>query len=51
MILLGLSFGNYHLFDAKDNTVEVMKTSSDYDCLIPAWYVEKHKAPGVTTWR
>jgi hypothetical protein len=26
-----------------------MKTSSDYDCLIPTWYLEKHKATGTTT--
>jgi len=25
-----------------------MKTSADYDCLIPAWYLEKHKASGTT---
>ena len=26
-----------------------MKTSEDYDCLIPAWYLEQHKAEGTTT--
>jgi len=26
-----------------------METSSDFDCRIPAWYVEKHKARGTTT--
>jgi hypothetical protein len=25
-----------------------MKTSSEYDALIPAWYLEKHKAEGTT---
>jgi hypothetical protein len=25
-----------------------MTTSEDYDCLIPAWYLEKHKAQGTT---
>jgi len=26
-----------------------METCSHYDCLIPAWYLEKHKARGTTT--
>lgn len=25
-----------------------MKTSSDYDALLPAWYLKKHKAQGIT---
>jgi len=33
----------------KDHGFAVMKSSSHYDCLIPAWDFEKHKAPGVTT--
>jgi len=35
---LGLYFGNHRSYDEEDHAVEVMKTSSDYDCLIPAWY-------------
>ena len=45
----GLSFGNHHSYDEQDHAFEVMKTSLDYDCLIPAWYLEKHKARGTTT--
>jgi len=45
---LGLSFGNHRTFDEKDHAFEVMKTSSQYDALIPAWYLEKHKAEGTT---
>jgi len=26
-----------------------MKTSDDYNCLIPTWHLEKHKARGTTT--
>jgi len=48
-IPLGLSFRNYHLFDKQDHAFEVIKTSGDYDALIPAWYLEKHKARGTTT--
>jgi len=46
---LGLSFGNHHFFDEEDHAFEVMKTSGDYDALIPAWHPEKHKARGTTT--
>jgi len=46
---LGLSFRNHRTYDEKDHAFEVMKTSSDYDCLIPAWDLEKHKASGTTT--
>jgi len=48
-ISLGLSFGNHRSYDKKDHAFEVMKTSQDYDCLIPAWYLEKHKARETTT--
>jgi len=48
-IPLGLSVGNHRSYDEKDHAFEVMKTSVDYDCLIPAWYLEKHKARGTTT--
>lgn len=45
----GLSFGNHGSYDEEDHAFEVMKTCEDYDCLIPAWYLEKHKARGTTT--
>jgi len=45
---LGLSFGNHRTLDSKDHAFEVMKTSSEYDALIPAWYLNKHKAQGIT---
>ena len=48
-IPLGLSFGNHCSCDEKDHAFEGIKTSADYDCLIPAWYLEKHKARGTTT--
>jgi len=48
-IHLGLLVGNHRLYDEEDHAFEVVKTSADYDCLIPAWYVEKHKARGTTT--
>jgi len=47
-IPLGLSFGNHRPFVEKDHAFEVMKTSSQYDALIPAWYLQKHKAEGMT---
>jgi hypothetical protein len=47
-IPLSLSFGNHRTYDVKDHAFEVMKTSSQYDALIPAWYLEKHKADGTT---
>jgi len=43
-ISLGLSFGNHRSYDENNHAFEVMKTSQDCDCLIPAWYLEKHKA-------
>lgn len=46
---LGLFFGNHCSYDADDHAFEVMPTSEDYDCLIPAWYLKKHKAPGTMT--
>jgi len=48
-ISLGLSFGSHRSYDEKDHAFEVMKTSQDYDCSIPAWYLEKHKARETTT--
>lgn len=47
-IPLGLSFGNYRTLDETDHALEVMKTSSEYDALIPAWYLNKYKAQGIT---
>lgn len=46
---LGLSFGNHRSYDEEDHAFEVVKTTGDYDALIPAWYLEKHKARGTTT--
>jgi len=48
-VLLGVSFGNHRSFDEDSHAFEVIKTSGDYDALIPAWYLEKHKARGTTT--
>jgi hypothetical protein len=48
MVPLGLSFGNHRSYNTEDHAFEVMKTSSDYDCLIPVWYLEKHKTRGTT---
>jgi len=45
---LGLCFGNHRTYDENNHAFEVMKTSADYDCLIPAWYLEKRKASGTT---
>jgi len=46
---LGVSFGNHRSYDEEDHAFEVIKTSGDYNALIPAWYLEKHKARGTTT--
>jgi len=40
-IPVGLSIGNHRSHDENDHAFEVMKISQDYDCLIPAWYLEK----------
>jgi len=48
-IPLGLSFGNHRYYDENDHAFEIMKTTGDSDALIPAWYLEKHKARGTTT--
>jgi len=48
-IPLGVSFGNHQTYDEQDHAFEVIKTTGDYDALIPAWYLEKHKARGTTT--
>jgi len=48
-IPLGLSFGNHRSYDEEDHAFEVIKTAADYDALIPAWYLQKHKARGTTT--
>jgi hypothetical protein len=46
---LGLSFGNHRSYDEHDHAFEVIKTSQDYDALIPAWYLEHHNAWGTMT--
>jgi hypothetical protein len=48
-IPLGLSFGTHRTYNEQDHAFEVIKTTGDYDALIPAWYLEKHKARGTTT--
>jgi hypothetical protein len=48
-IALGVSCGNHRSYDQEDHAFEVAKTSKEYDALIPAWYLEKHKARGTTT--
>jgi len=48
-IPLGISFGNHRSYNEEDHAFEVIKTTGDYDALIPAWYLEKHKARGTTT--
>jgi len=46
---LGILFGNHQSYNENDYAFEVIITSGDYDALIPAWYLEKHKARGTTT--
>jgi len=46
---LGVSFGNHRSYDKEDHAFEIITTSRDYGALIPAWYLEKHKARGTTT--
>ena len=48
-IPLGVSFGNHQSYDEDHHAFEVIKTSGHYDALIPAWYLEKHKARGTTS--
>jgi hypothetical protein len=48
-IALGISFGNHRSYNVEDHAFEVITTTGDYDALIPAWYLEKHKARGTTT--
>jgi hypothetical protein len=48
-IPLGLSLRNHRCFNEEDHASEVLKTQGDYDALIPAWYLEKHKARGTMT--
>ena len=49
MVPLGLSFGNHWSYNEEDHAFEVIQTSGDYNALIPAWYLEKHKDRGTTT--
>ena len=44
-----LFYGNHRSYDPGDNAFEVMTTSSDYDCPLRTWYLEKHTARGTTT--
>jgi len=46
---LGVSVCNHRSHDEDDHAFEVIKTSGDYDALIPAWYLEKHMARGINT--
>jgi len=46
---LGGSFGNHRFYNEEDHAFEVIKTSGDYDALIPAWDLERHTAKGITT--
>ena len=46
---LGESFGNHRSYDEEDHASEVVNTSTDYNALIPAWYLEKQKARGTTS--
>jgi len=46
---LEVSFGNHRSYDEADHAFEVIKSSGYYDALIPAWYLEKHRARGITT--
>jgi len=45
---LRLSFSNHRTLDETDHAFKVIKTSSEYDALIPAWCLNKHKAQGIT---
>jgi hypothetical protein len=46
---LGISFGNHRTYDEQDHAFAAINTMGDYDALILAWYLEKHKARGTTT--
>jgi len=46
---LGVLFGNHRSYDKEDHAFEIITTSGDYDALIAACYLEKHKARGTTT--
>jgi hypothetical protein len=48
IIPLGVTFRNHRTYGKQDHAFEVIKTTGDYDALIPAWYLEKHKARGAT---
>jgi len=48
-ILLGVSFGIHGSYNEEDHAFEVIKSSQDYNALIPAWYLAKLKAQGSTT--
>jgi hypothetical protein len=42
-IPFALSFGLHSTGDNNDHALEPVKTASEYDALIPAWYLQKHK--------
>jgi hypothetical protein len=49
MIPLVVTVGNHGLYNEEDYVFEVIKTFGDDDALLPARYLEKHKARGMTT--
>jgi len=48
-VALGVLFTNHRFYDEEDHACEVIQTSGDCDALIPALYLEKHKASGTMT--
>lgn len=46
---LGLSLGNHRTLDDTDHASEVVKTAQDHDALIPACYLNKQQAQGMTS--
>jgi hypothetical protein len=46
---LRISFSIHRSYNEEDHAFEVIKTSGDYDALVSACYLEKHKARGTTT--
>jgi len=43
---LGIFFSNQRSSDEEDHAFKVLKTSGDYDALIPAWYLENIRPEG-----
>lgn len=46
---MGLSIRNHRSYDENTHAFEVLLTSSEYDCLITAEYVEEYKPRGTMT--